>query len=854
MKGRRGSSPQTGENLKLIRLLIAAIAITMAFGVTAGQATAKPSIAKQAKKLCKGKKGKAKKNCVKKQTKRLKAKAERERKKELTRPGVTVRTTEGGVPRIVADSWRGLGYGYGWSLAKENICSMADIYTTVRGERSKYFGADGTWMLSGNGIQFTNLESDFSHKRVIAEGTIGKILKMKPPNGPRTEVKQVVDGYVKGYNAWLKQNKAKIQDTTCKGKPWVRNITAQDVWLRFYELAGMAGSGAAVDGIANAAPPLSMRSADAAAAEADDATAADFEQLAKPAAIGSNAVSLGSQSTSTGKGMLYGNPHFPWQGSERFFQSQLTIPGKINVSGGSLLGSPVIQIGHTQGVAWSHTVSTARRFNFFRETLVPGDPTKYMVDGQPVDMKETTITVDKGNGDSETRTLYSTKHGPISVSIQKTPLFPWGTDYAYSLFDANANSLRVVNQFFAFNRAQSVADMKKALQDNQGVPWVNTIAADSKGNAMYADVSVVPNLTDARVAECNTPGLGETAWNLQKVAVLDGSTSSCDMQKAAGSVANGTLPMSQMPVQIRKDYGSNMNDSYWLSNPNAPLEGYPSIIGNEKTARSLRTRNGLVQIEERLAGGGKFSPATLREFIDNDRHYGAELLIPALVTYCKANPTINSVDVSEACTVLENWDLTEGLDSPGAYLGRQVIGNLLSISSANLWTNQFSLTDPVHTPNGLNTATAAVPTALSDAVTYMAGKGIPLNAKWRDYQYVTKAGEKIPIPGGQGGQGVFNVISAVRNSDTGVYDSVRHGSSFIIMASMNGAKCPDVKTILTYSQAATNELSPHFADQTKLFSQHKWLTDRFCVAQQKKSPGLKTTNLNGGAKAVKKGW
>ena len=852
MKGRRGSSPQTGENLKLIRLLIAAIAISLAFGATAGQATAKPSIAKQAKKLCKAKKGKAKKACVKKQTKRLKAKAKRERQKELNKPGVTIRTTEGGVPRIVADSWTGLGYGYGFSLAKENICSMADIYTTVRGERSKYFGPEGKWMLTGNGIEFTNLESDFAHKRVIAENTIPKVLKMKPPNGPLPEVKQVINGYVKGYNAWLAKNKSKIQDTTCKGQPWVRPITNLDAYLRFYELATMAGSGAAVDGIANAEPPAPVMMS-APASEDAVPSAAQLKGLGGTAAIGSNAVSLGSESTSTGKGMLYGNPHFPWSGSERFFQSQLTIPGKINVSGGSLLGSPVIQIGHTQNVAWSHTVSTARRFNFFRETLVPGDPTKYLVDGQPTPMKETTITVDKGNGETETRTLYSTKHGPISNSIQKTPLFPWGTDYAYSLFDANANSLRVVNQFFAFNRSQSVADIKKAIQQNQGVPWVNTIAADSKGNAMFADVSVVPNLTDERVAECNTPGLGDTAWTLQKVAVLEGSDSSCDMQKAPGAVTTGVLPPSQMPMQIRKDYGSNMNDSYWLSNPEAPLTGYPSIIGNEETARSLRTRNGLVQIEERLAGGGKFTPTTLREFIDNNRNHSADLLIPAMVTYCKANPTIDTVDVSAACTVLENWDLSDGLDSPGAYLGREVLYNLLGVPGGP-WTAPFSLGDPVHTPNGLDTGKAGVPEALSGAVTYMASKSIPLDATWRDYQYVTKAGDKIPIPGGPGSLGVFNVISALFNNDNGHYDRVRHGSSFIIMASMTGAKCPDVKTILTYSQAATNELSPHYADQTKLFSQSKWLTDRFCASQQKKSPGLKVANLNGGAKAVKKGW
>ena len=45
--------------------------------------------------------------------------------------------------------------------------------------------------------------------------------------------------------------------------------------------------------------------------------------------------------------MVLGNPHFPWDGSERFFESQLTIPGKFNVSGASLFGVPIVLIGHT---------------------------------------------------------------------------------------------------------------------------------------------------------------------------------------------------------------------------------------------------------------------------------------------------------------------------------------------------------------------------------------------------------------------------------------------------------------------------------------------------------------------------
>jgi len=305
-----------------------------------------------------------------------------------------------------------------------------------------------------------------------------------------------------------------------------------------------------------------------------------------------------------------------------------------------------------------------------------------------------------------------------------------------------------------------------------------------------------------------------------------------------------------MPLQVRKDYGSNMNDSYWLSNPKAPLTGFAPIIGDEGTARSLRTRNGLNQIEEQLAGGGKFDLARVQEFITNNRNYSGELLTDDLVNYCKANPVINAVNVAAACTVLDNWDKTEGLDSPGSYLWREVMYNL----PADRYVTPFNVADPVHTPKGLKVSNADVPKALSDAVTTMNGYGIPVDASWRDYQYVTRNGSKIPIPGGIGGQGVFNVTTPIYNEDTGAYDRIRHGSSFVQAASMTGAKCPPVKTILTYSQAATNEKSKHYADMTELYSAGGWVKDRFCVRQQKRSPGLKVTKLNGGAKAVKKGF
>jgi acyl-homoserine-lactone acylase len=63
--------------------------------------------------------------------------------------------------------------------------------------------------------------------------------------------------------------------------------------------------------------------------------------------------------------MLVGNPHFPWQGALRFYEAHLTVPGELDVYGASLLGSPAINIGFTDGVAWSATVSAGRRFTAY---------------------------------------------------------------------------------------------------------------------------------------------------------------------------------------------------------------------------------------------------------------------------------------------------------------------------------------------------------------------------------------------------------------------------------------------------------------------------------------------------------
>jgi acyl-homoserine-lactone acylase len=561
--------------------------------------------------------------------------------------------------------------------------------------------------------------------------------------------------------------------------------------------------------------------------------------------IGSNAVALGKQATQSGHGMLLGNPHFPWDGSERFYQAHLVIPGKVNVQGGSLYGVPLILIGNTRKLAWSHTVSTARRFTPYEITLAPGDQHSYVVDGAVEPMTATDVSIDVKQPDGsiaqESRTLYDTRWGPMLTGILGLPIFPWTPVTAFSLGDANASNFRYLNHFFFTNQAQSVAQLDKIERRYEGIPWVNTIAADSRGRAYYADIGSIPNVSNAKIAACSVT-LGAVTDAALRVQVLDGGRSACAPDNDPDAVAPGIFGPSHLPSLFRDDYVTNSNDSYWLSNPEQPLEGFSRVIGDERTARALRTRLGLRIVQQRLDGsdglkGRGFTLGQLQRAVFNNRQYAGELFRDALVQLCQGSPlmlgTSGPVNVTEACGVLARWDLHDNLDSRGAILFRRFASRaLVNPVSSQLpalpspFSTPFDVSDPVNTPSGLNQGSPLVTAALADAVSDLKNAGIPLDAPLRDFQYEKRGDERIPIHGGPGTVGVFNAINVTWDKQLG-YPNVPHGSSYVQAVELLPKGCPRVRTILTYSQS-TNPNSPWFADQTRMFSAKKWVRIPFC--------------------------
>ena len=157
-----------------------------------------------------------------------------------------IRRTEYGIPHIVASDHGSLGYGYGYAFAQDNLCVMADRVVTLRGDRSRYFGpsADAGDPFADEEDATSNLASDVYYRGLRQSGIVRRLLARAAPLGPTAELRRMVDGYVAGYNRYLRDTGvARLPDPTCRGKAWVGPITALDVWSGIHDLNRLGWDG-----------------------------------------------------------------------------------------------------------------------------------------------------------------------------------------------------------------------------------------------------------------------------------------------------------------------------------------------------------------------------------------------------------------------------------------------------------------------------------------------------------------------------------------------------------------------------------------------------------------------------------
>lgn len=734
-----------------------------------------------------------------------------------------IRRTTDGVPHIRALNERGLGYGIGYAYAQDNLCLLANEIVTVNGERSKYFGPEQRTL-----EQRKNLTSDMFFQWLNTPQAVFGFWQAQTP-----EVRQLIEGYVAGYNRSLQERQATGLPEACQAA-WVRPISPLDLVKLTRRLLVEGGVGQFAEALVAATPPTESAAAGA-QDRAFERVAGRLERFALDR--GSNAVAVGRDRSFNGRGMLLANPHFPWVGGMRFYQMHLTIPGKLDVMGASLPGLPLINIGFNQHLAWTHTVDSSRHFTLYRLQLDPQDSTRYLLDGQSRPLTRQTLTVDVRQEDGRvvpvSRVVYSSSFGPV---VQWPGKLDWNRQFAYSLRDANLDNDRVLLQWYAMNQATSLSALQATVQKIQGIPWVNTLAADDKGQTLYMNQSVVPYVDADKLAQCSDPRAG-----LQLI-VLDGSRSACGWQVDSKAAQPGIFPADKLPRLSRTDFVQHSNDSAWMVNPAAPLTGFSPLISQQGQPLGLRSRFALQRLST-LNQPGAIDVAQLQRMVMDDEVYQATLVMPDLLQFCAGDSGADAPVLGPVCASLKAWDRSANLNSGVGFVHFQQVMMALQ-GNASSWRVAFDPADPQHTPRGLNIDQPPVARAVRDALLASAQSvntlGLNADSRWGDLQQFSVGGRGIPIHGGPGSLGVYNAIQTVAG-EQGKREVVS-GTSYLQVVSFD-EHGPQALGVLAFS-LSSDPASPHSRDQTQAFSAKEWRRLPFTEQQVKDDPAYSLQTIH----------
>jgi acyl-homoserine-lactone acylase len=776
---------------------------------------------------------------------------------EDSRYRATIRRTTHGVAHITAADWGSVAFGQAYAFTQDKGCLLADQIVKVRSQRARYFGP---------GDANAHIHSDYAYLHLgIYASAEERIAELDPT------IAEVIEGYAAGYTKAVADGEI---GASCKDAAWLpTSIDAVDLFAYYLDLGLLASSRQIIDAIGAAQPPGGGN------APADPAPHYSVVNGHR-GRIGSNGWAFGSDVTATGRGMVMGNPHFPWEGELQLWESHLKIPGEYEVYGVGLLGVPGVLIGFNDAVAWTHTVSNGHRITLYEISSPPGEPTKYYYDGELRDMQSQQYSIDVLQGDgslkSQTRTYWRTHYGPM---LALDPFY-WTSALALSYRDANIDNYVLIEQFLRMNLATSLEEFQQVHHEIAGIPWVNTMAASADGRAWYMDSTPTPNLSQAAIdawVERSESGFTK-AFADQNVWLLDGSTSRDEWQDDPGARSPGLIAPANMPQLERSDFIFNANDSHWLSNPLAPLTGYSPLHGFEETARSLRTRMNATTLLEIAAGtgfagtDGKLDLDELTDAALANRGFAQELLRDEVVARCEGVSVWEvdgaMVDIPEACDLLAAWDGLLELDSVGAIIWREWIGDFDTPTTQQqgaLFAEPFDPGDPVGTPAGLAPPTANGDRsldALARAIRRLDSAGLALDTPLGEAQFTRKGDQIIPMHGGFRSEGVTNLMmydqlrsdlepwvprAEVLWPRTGLTADgyqINYGASFVMCMQFTDDG-PEGRALLTYSQSA-DPGSAWFDDQTHRFSQKQWRPMLWTEADILADPNLVELEVSGG--------
>jgi len=171
---------------------------------------------------------------------------------------------------------------------------------------------------------------------------------------------------------------------------------------------------------------------------------------------GSNELLLAPSRTALKVPIAVIDPHLSWYNEFRFYQVRI-YAGDFNVSGVSILGTPLPSLGHSRYCSIAMTTGGPDTSDVFEEELNPDNPRQYRYDGKWRDLLVKKVKIGVKNGDHvdwKVPEVEYSHHGPIVAHKN-------GKAYAVAI--PYADEVGLTDQTYLTLTARNLAEMKQAL-------------------------------------------------------------------------------------------------------------------------------------------------------------------------------------------------------------------------------------------------------------------------------------------------------------------------------------------------------------------------------------------------------
>ncbi|WP_165312313.1 penicillin acylase family protein [Vibrio ziniensis] len=658
---------------------------------------------------------------------------------------VKISWTENDIPHIEAGNYQSLGFGYGYVHARDRLAEISAQAIVLRGERSKYYGAEQFSTIGF--LKTTNLNSDLMFRlRMPVEWAKEELANLSD------DARAYVVGYVNGLNHFVQSLTEEEWHERNSAEPLI-TFEAEDVIrsaMRFGIMKELIEIG-----------PYLVASSGAWRADlASNHHTCHSEEVIVEGGFGSNAWAFGGDVIEGEGAILLGNPHSAWQRTphqQRIYMHQyhLTIPGELDVAGTSFLGFPLPLTGYNADVSWSildaaTVTSFVLQLMDIQETEL--NPT-YLMDGKlkPLEIKEINIDVLEDNGEIETR-RYHFLHSELGF-LFKLPQRQGKPEGWYAITNPGERNARGIDQFLAAAKTHTTSEFVQSIESNRGI-LCQLIVADRHGDIAYVMAGNVPPITDEQMAACHI-GDHAAAFN-----VLDGTRSVCSFRDENRRPL--TAPTSFYPNVFSRGIIHNANNSYKYTEYGVCQPDFPSVFGQHKPehqiAKSIAARlsydprlaMSAIRMKE-LSQAPFITPSNALEVLFDNRNYAAETFLQDILSHLQPS---SSLSIQAASKVLAKWDRKNNSDSRGALLfhlfwNKVVQLNLLSVPSSGdpeLGTQLNLTVDCVE----------QIQQALEETVAELQQFEFELDKAWGDVLCKTENGETIQLHGGSYLEGILN--------------------------------------------------------------------------------------------------